>query len=232
MHPVASACTTYVASSSRKSRAAATMRAWSRSDPAPGSTWPIGALRVPTYAPTTPTTMIAAITRPMTRYPACPPTASRITGAVAPASMIVKARITTRQVISRAPVVRRGDLGGHGHVRHLEERARRRRGQEEHQHPRGFEHPRPEVGGGEDQRERHGQRQAGPQQPGSAGSAGVLGAVADAARDRVQHDVPGLGQQHDQARGEGGDAEAVGQVRQHIRPGTVPNAPVATDPDP
>ena len=45
--------------------------------------------------------MIAAITRPMTRYPARPPTASRITGAVAPASMIVKARITTRQVISR-----------------------------------------------------------------------------------------------------------------------------------
>ena len=45
--------------------------------------------------------MIAAITTPITRYPARPPTASRITGAVAPASMIVNARIATRQVISR-----------------------------------------------------------------------------------------------------------------------------------
>ena len=37
----------------------------------------------------------------MTRYPSRPPTASRISGAVAPASMIVKARIATRQVINR-----------------------------------------------------------------------------------------------------------------------------------
>ncbi len=38
---------------------------------------------------------------PITRYPARPPNASRMAGALAPLSMIASARIATRQVISR-----------------------------------------------------------------------------------------------------------------------------------
>ena len=64
---MASACTTKVVSSSRKSRAFATIRSWSRNEPLPGCTRPIGADRVPTYAPTTPTTSRQAIIRPITR---------------------------------------------------------------------------------------------------------------------------------------------------------------------
>ena len=56
-----------VVSRTRKSRARATIRSCSRNEPAPAATAPIGALRVPDQALTTPTTMRTAITTPITR---------------------------------------------------------------------------------------------------------------------------------------------------------------------
>jgi hypothetical protein len=126
--------------------------------------------------------------------------------------MIVKARIATRQVISRVrssydEVIRR-----HRDVGHLEERVRRRRQHEEHEDPACLEPATPHVGRGKDQRERPREHQPGPEQPRPTRPGRVDRAVADATGDRVEHHVPGLGQEDDHARPERGDAELVGEV--------------------
>jgi ATPase subunit of ABC transporter with duplicated ATPase domains len=56
---------------------------------------------------------------------------------------------------------------------------------------------------------RNGRRRAG----------GGAGAVADASDDRVEHDVPGLGDEHDDPGEHGSDAERIGQVGQQEQPG-------------
>ena len=118
-----------------------------------------------------------------------------------------------------ALVVRRRDLGRHRDVGHLEERVRRRGQHEEQQDPAGLEPAAAQVGCGEDQGEGPGQHQPGADQPGPPRPGGVDGAVADAAGDRVEHDVPRLRQEDDHAGPQGGDAELVGEVGQEHQAG-------------
>nr|BFE76733.1 hypothetical protein GCM10020092_100340 [Actinoplanes digitatis] len=97
----------------------------------------------------------------------------------------------------------------HRDIRHLEEGERGGRGEERGRDVRtgqaaGAERP------GEDRREEHGEREATAQQE----RAPVAGAVGDPARDRVDQDVPGLRQQHEQSGDARGDTERVGQIWQ------------------
>ena len=207
-------------SRTRKSRARPTTRSCSRSDPAPALTAPIGAL------------------------PGAPPRAhdadedderhhdAHHAVAVASADRVADHRCGgtgqhDRERQDRDPprhqpgalVVGRGDLGGHRDVGHLEEGVRRRREHEEDEHPAGLEPLAAQVGRGEDQRERAGQHQPCSEQPGPARAGRVEGAVADAAGDGVEDDVPGLRQEDDDARPQGRDAELVGEVGQQHQAG-------------
>jgi hypothetical protein len=61
--------------------------------------WPIGALRVPKYAPRVPMASSRATVRPITRYPSRPPIASRMAGALPPLIRMAMVSTATRQVI-------------------------------------------------------------------------------------------------------------------------------------
>ena len=119
---------------------------------------------------------------------------------------------------SGALVVRRGHLRGHRHVGHLEERVRRRAGQEADQHPGRLGRLRAHRRSCEQQREGDREREPGAQQPRPPRTTGVDGPVADPAGDRVQHHVPRLRHEHDEARRHRRDPEAVGEVGQQHQP--------------
>ncbi len=111
-----------------------------------------------------------------------------------------------------------GQLGRHGDVGDLEEGVGTGAREEEHGDPRGSQGRR---GGrpGEEQREEDGERQAGPDEEGAAPTIGVRAAVGDPAGDRVEQDIPGLGQQDDESGEAGGHAEPVGEVGQQEQAG-------------
>ena len=206
MQPVASAWSTNVVSRAGSRAPSATTRSWSRRLPRGRARRPIRcACGCPTYAPTTPTSDEARRREAHRR-------GSRRSAAERVADhgwrgrrrrRIVKARIATRQVISR---VRSsydvGDLGRHRDVRHLEERVRRGAGQEAARAPSAASSAAwPMSGPAKSSAKRDGQRAAPARSShGRRRPARVGGAVADPAGDRVEHDVPGLGQEHDQRR--------------------------------
>ena len=215
MQPVASAWSTKVVSRTRKSRACATIRSCSRREPAPAATAPIGACRVPHAGAD------HADDDEHRHHDAHHAVAVTTADGVAD-HRGGRAGEHDREGQDRDPprhqpgalVVRRRDLGRHRDIGHLEERVRRCGQHEEHQDPAGLEPAAVQVGCGEDEGEGPGQHQTGADQPGPPWPGGVDRAVADPAGDRVQHDVPRLGEEDDHPGPEGGDAELVGEVGQ------------------
>ena len=112
-----------------------------------------------------------------------------------------------------ALVVVVGDLGRHRDVGHLEEAVGRRAGEVGHGHPSGRE-PLRRRRAEEEQREGGREEQSGSDEEGSPAAVRVRRPVADAARDRVEHDVPRLGREDDDPGGRGRHAEPVGEVGQ------------------
>lgn len=104
-----------------------------------------------------------------------------------------------------------GHLGGHGHVRHLEDGVRGGGEQEEDGDVAGRRGA-PQRWRGEDQREERRQGAGAEQQERPAWAAAQPAAVGDGTDQRVDQDVPGLGQEDSGARDGGGHGEDVGEV--------------------
>ena len=117
-----------------------------------------------------------------------------------------------------ALVVVVGHLGRHRDVGHLEERVGRRAGHEEHDHPGGGD-----AGGRGRSREEEdeGDREQGTRtdEEGTTTTRRVGRPVADPTCHGVQHDVPRLGEEDDEARETGGHPEPVGEVGQEQEAG-------------
>jgi hypothetical protein len=100
--PIPAACTTKQASSIRNGRLPVATRSWARRLGSLSRAGPAGTPRVPTYAPTAPTTISAPQKSPIQRCPGMPsPPALTTSGATAPDTRIASARKATRQVIRR-----------------------------------------------------------------------------------------------------------------------------------
>jgi hypothetical protein len=109
-------------------------------------------------------------------------------------------------------VVAVGELGGQGDVGHLEQAERRGGAEERHQDPHGPGGG-PERGRhGEGQQEEHRQQDAAGDHEAPAGAVPGTLAVAGGTDDRVDHDVPHLGEGDDEPCRQGGHTERVGEV--------------------
>jgi hypothetical protein len=112
----------------------------------------------------------------------------------------------------------RRHLGGHRDEGHLEEAVGRGASDERDQNPRDGEGLRG-LGAGEERDEGEREGEAAPEDEGATAALGRGGAVADPAGDRVEDEVPRLGDEDDQTGQARGDAEAVGEVGQEQQPG-------------
>lgn len=110
-----------------------------------------------------------------------------------------------------------GQLRGHRDIGDLEERIGARAA-DERQHDPGRSNPDRRRRSAEQDHEQDRERDACTHEERPAPSVRMVAAVTDPPRDRVENDVPRLGEQHDQAGERHADAEAIGEIRQEKQP--------------